>query len=261
MKQKVYEIHGNELFVHIPIKNDGKFRWKNRDSVDEFGEGFATKDIPYTEKSYVEWQIGYDVEINKTEKKPTSLSELTFVGANRKKKHPYELSEILFGMLEAEIIKKSDIEKLIDDIANSKMSIQEEYFIKANKLGETNLDGMLVDKQIISLPTFVLKGAKGEPVIEVSVEKQQHATGVQPMLYMSIPILRFKTGSLDIGKTAKDFADNPFGIFVIDKNNKGYILNTFRLFGICSQNHKHDVNEILKLIQDYTEEYKKKHSK
>ena len=261
MEQKLYQIHGNELYVFIPIKNAGKFRWKNRNNVDDYGKGFSTNEVPYSEKSYVEWQIGYDVEISKTNEKPTTLSKLMFIGANRKQKHPYELSEILFGMLEAGIINNSDVEKLIDDIANSKMSLQEEYSIKTEKLGETVIDGLLFDQQLISLPTFVHKGIEGGPVIEVSIEKQQYASGVQPMLYMSIPILCLKNGRHYIGRTAKDFANNPYGTFVINKDNKDYILDTFRLFGICSQRHKHDVNEILKLIQDYTDEYKKKHSK
>lgn len=258
MELKLYEIHGGELYVFIPIKNDGKFRWKNRKDADDYGKGFSTNEIPYTEQSYVEWQIGYDVEINKIDSKPTSLSKLVFVGANRKQKHPYELSEILFGMLEAGIIENSEITNLIEDIANSKMSLQEEYSIKTEKVGEITIDGIQFDQQIISLPTFVLKDEPGGPVIEVSIQKQQYATGVQPMLYVSIPLLCLKNGKQYVGKTAKDFAETPYGIFVINKENKNFILNTFRLFGICSQKHKHDVNEILKLIQDYTEDYAKK---
>lgn len=258
MAQKLYEIRDNELYVFIPIKNAGKFRWKNRKTSDDYGEGFSTNEIPYTDKSYVEWQIGYDVEISKTEDKPTSLTELMFIGANKKQKHPYELSEILFGMLEVGIVKRSEITQIIDDITNSKMSLQEEYSIKTEKIGETIIDGIKFDQQRISLPTFVYKGVEGGPVIEVSIQKQQYATGVQPMLYMSIPILCLKDGKKYIGKTAKDFINNPYGIFVLNKENKKYILNTFRLFGICSQKHKHDVNEILKLIQGYVDEYNKR---
>ena len=68
-------------------------------------------------------------------------------------------------------------------------------------------------------------------------------------------------GEKYIGKTAKDFAGDPWGIFVINKQNKDYILNTFRLFGICSQKHKHDVDEILNLINDYATKFKEKYNK
>ena len=258
MEQNLYKIHNNELHIYIPIKNAGKFRWKNRETADDYGEGFSTNEIPYSEKSYVEWQIGYDVAITDVASKPTSLTELKFMGANGKQKHPYELSEILFGMLEAKIISSEDIRKLINDIHQSKMSLQEEYSIKTEKIGECVIDGIKFDQQRISLPTFVYKEIEGGPVIEVSIQKQQYATGVQPMLYMSIPIFCLKDGKQYIGKTAKDFASNPYGTFVINEKNKDYILNTFRLFGICSQKHKHDVNEILKLIQNYSEEYYKK---
>lgn len=247
MSQKLYSIENNKLLVYIPIKNAGKFRWKNRETPDDYGEGFSTADIPYSANSYVEWQIGYDVMIKDVESKPTTLSDLIFIGANGKEKHPYELSEILFGMLEAKVINKQDLLNLIDGIKNCKTSLQDEYSIKTEKLGECVIDGIPLDKQQISLPTFVKKTKENGPVIEVSIQKQQYASGVQPMLYLSIPITSLENGNKYIGKTNKSFS-NPYGVFVIDNNNKDVILDTFKLFGICSSKHKHDVNEILKLI-------------
>lgn len=251
MTQKFFDIENEKLFVYLPIKNAGKFRWKSRKTSDEYGEGFSTAEIPYTEDSYVEWQIGYDVLISDVDSKPTSLTGITFVGANGKTKHPYELSEILYGMIKANILSKDELQKLISEVESSTRSLQDEFSIKATKVGECDIDGIRCDEQIISLPTFVYRGLNNGPVIEISIQKQQYATGVQPMLYISIPVLSLENGRQYIGKTSKDFK-NPFSVFVIDKNNKSYILSIFRLFAICSSKHKHDVDEILKKIKDYT---------
>ena len=253
MDDKIYEIKNNELNVYIPLKNAGKFRWKNRKDSLEYGKGFATADTAYTDDSYIEWQIGYDIVTSNTSKN-TSLKNLTFTGANNKEKHPYELSEILYGLLQAGIVTNNEIEKLIADINNSNISLEEQYQIKTKRVGPQTINGINLSEIVITLPTFIYKMDQNGPLIEISIQKQQYATGVQPMLYMSIPIEFLKDGKNYIGKTSKDFPSDAKAIFVINKENKDYILNAFRLFGILSNRHKHDVKEILVLLNEYYKE-------
>lgn len=258
MAQKLYEVLNRKLKIFVPVKNAGKFRWKNRTNCNEYGKGFSTAEIPYTKNSYIEWQIGYDVMISDVESKPTSLTEITFTGANGKLKHPYELSEILFGMLEAGIISHNDLRELIEDVHHSKRSLQDEYSIQTVEKGKCKIESLLCNEQIISLPRFVYENIEGGPVIEVSIEKQQYATGVQPMLYISIPVLCLEHGKEFIGKTNKEIGLS-YDAFIIDETNKNYIMNTFRLFAICSEKHKHDVSEILCKINEYVDWFNKNH--
>ena len=251
MNDSMYYIQNNKLYIKVPVKNNGKFRWKNRKNYNEYGAGFSTTSIPYSEESYVEWQIGYDVSVKDYNKNPskklTALYNLVFIGANGVEKHPYELSEFLDAMVKAKIVTKEEILELIMQIDAETTSFQDEYKIEVKSVGEINTDGFNLKKQEITLPTFMFVGNDNEPIIEISIQKQQYASGVQPMLYFSIPIVSLSDYKNMIGKTANDI-NFDYTTYVIDKNNKNVILNIFKIFGICSNKHKHDIKEILKIL-------------
>jgi len=237
----------NELILHLPTKNKGKFRWKTREHNNDYGVAFATADIPFTDKSYIEWQIGYDAEIN-NEKKTTILADIQkyiFVGANGKNKLPYELSEILFLLEEMGIIVKNDIENLIAEIKSKNVLLDEKYKIKPTSPEKVNIAGYEFYKYEISLPAFSFFQKDETPCVEISIQKQQYASGVQPMVYLSIPIKAMANYSDLIGKTSRQISS---AIFSITKENSYVILNLFRFFGICSQRHKQDIISILQLL-------------
>lgn len=251
MNDSMYYIQENKLYIKIPVKNNGKFRWKNRKNYNKYGIGFATLEIPYSKDSYVEWQIGYDVPVRDYKKdpskKPTSLYNLVFAGSNGVEKHPYELSEFLYAMIQANIVTKEEMLELIMEIDAEKTSFQDEFQIETKNVGEFNVDGFNLKKQEIALPTFMCVGNDDEPIIEISIQKQQHASSVQPMLYFSIPISALSDYEKMVGKTANDI-NFDYTTLVIDNSNKNIILNLFKLFGICSDKHKHDIEEILRLL-------------
>ena len=247
-----YEVQGNKLYIRIPAKNDGRFRWKTRQDVDKYGEVFSTQEIAYTKNSYVEWQIGYDVKVNEFKKdptkKPTVLTNYKFENKNGEENYPYELSEFLFAMFDAKLVTKDEIDNLINEINNNSTSLEENYKIQTETIGEKNfIEGIVVEQKNITLPTFIYREKNDIAYIEISIQKQQRASGVQPMLYFSIPITSLTDSDKMIGKTLKDL-DSKYTYFVVDKNNKNCILNIFKFFGICSLKHKHDVGEILKLL-------------
>lgn len=253
---QVFCVKNNKLYINIPVKNKGKFRWKNRKTINDYGEGFSTDKIAYTKDSYIEWQIGYDVSVKDYEKdpsnKPTVLDGFTFKSLKGVEKHPYELSEFLFAMCDAKLITKMDVENLFKEIQDSNVSLEDEFKIKTNSVGDYVVEnGISFHQQNITLPTFIYNEKNNVAFVEISIQKQQYATGVQPMLYFSIPIVSLTDGKFMIGKTANQLYFK-YTTFVIDDNNKNCILNMFKFFGICSKKHKHDVGEILEiLINDY----------
>lgn len=237
------------LIIKIPLTSQGKFRCKNRSSSTEYGNGFAPKTTKFSEEAYVEWQIGYDVKVTDVDKKTTSLREHTFIGANGSQKYLYELSEIIWKLCNLSMISKTQISDLYDEISGYGMFLQENFRIKMNPLGEEVINCKRTMKSAITLPTFSFDNdVENEMYTEISIQKQQYATGVQPMLYVIIPILAFDNGSKIIGNTSSEVTH---GIYTVSSKEKANnFLKMISYFGFCSQKHQHDVLEILKIIRD-----------
>lgn len=234
------------LKIKVPLTSQGKFRCKNRNNNFEYGVGFAPKTKNISDLSYVEWQIGYDKEIKNIEKK-TTLNNYEFRAANRKNKNPYELSEIIWYICENGLISKKKFDAMINDITNVNEFLNQKFQIKMSKPNDYYFDGVYFQETTISLPTFKNIKENNEKIIhaEISLEKQQYATGVQPMLYLIIPMTTFDNWTEINNNTSKE---TPYGILTIDHKNKNCFLILLKLFALCSLNHKHDVLEIMKII-------------
>lgn len=244
MEDIKYILRNDEIELHLPNKNQGKFRWKQRKDNSFFGMSFPTATERFTNDAYLEWQIGYDMETNHKTKK-TILNHLEFMGSNKKKKNPYELSEILYLMLDMSLVSKKTINDLYIEITERNFFLDEEHKIKVKDPKTVKLSDFLFHRQDIVLPTFSnYKDEKGLS-IEISIQKQQYGTGVQPMVYFTIPLPCFDNYQEMLGKTSKEFSN---AIFIVNKNNSDVFLNMFRFFGICSFKHKMDVLSILSLL-------------
>ena len=246
------DCEGGSFYIELPMKNIGRFRWKKRSSSREYGQSLSTSTEPYSQDSYIEWQIGYDFEAK--EQRQTRLDRTTFRGANGKIKLPYELSEIIYHMMERGLLSEKELDELIKTVENSNSFLDEQYEIKTETVGSIDIGGIRFIEETISLPTFVYEKEEGEPVIEVSIQKQQYATGVQPMVYLSIPILCLKDGNSYISRTYKYLKESDqTGSFLVNEATKDYFTTLFKVFGICSKKHNHDVGEILRIVRDYPE--------
>jgi len=89
MGYKIYK-KDNEIHILVDSKNDGKLRFTKRKNVFSFGESFSTRDEPFTEKTYLEWQIGCDIPINEADDNLKNVfkegEDEYFIGANKKEK-------------------------------------------------------------------------------------------------------------------------------------------------------------------------------
>ena len=232
--------------IYVPLTSKGKFRCKTRDDFQEYGVSFAPKENPIPENAYIEWQIGYD-RVEGDEGKETSLDNLTFTGANGKTKNPYELSEILFYLCKNDLVSKTEIEDIIDKINNMHNYLQDIYSINVSIEDNVAINNEDFFKSVITLPTFNKKNLSCDIIIQISIEKQQYATGVQPMLYINIPVHEFENSERIIGNNSKK---EKFGILRINREKFEVIENVFICFGMCSASHHHDIVEILNLIKD-----------
>jgi hypothetical protein len=238
-------VRNNEIVLRIPNKNAGKFRFKTRKGNIGFGESFATTSRIFTKKVYLEWQIGYDVMHNQLNMKPTTLQHLTFIGANGATKHPYELSELLYNAIRIGILSVNKVNALRQDIELFERLFNDEFTIDIHETKQTNYNGLGYMRGDIVLPSFFHTCDEYGTSIEVAIKQQMYATGVQPMVYIAIPITEFSNAEEALGNTSRAFGSFEF---IFNAKNVDIILNAFKVFGMCSTAHKHDVLEIIDCI-------------
>lgn len=235
-----------QILVHIPLTTtSGKIRVKERNLLNEYGLPVATRQMAFSQKHYIEWQIGYDLVIG--ESNDTTLINKNFIGANGKIKALYELSEYLYYFHKWNIITKEELRdiKIFIENTNDKLliDVNNDYNILRSNFKETQLFGIYFLQAEIKYPLLVHKFKNYDIITEIVVREKQRAVGIMPMLYFCFPIMELQ-GDL-IGRTAKtkETAD-----FIFDGNNVNVLLEMTKIFGILSSAHKHDILEIINVI-------------
>ena len=111
-------IKEQEHKIEVPIlltAVSGKIRIKNRSIVNEYGTPVAVRRDGFTLSNYVEWQIGYDVVKKEIEKlAESSLPDTEFIGANKKVKALYELSEYVWYFYKWGIVSRKELEDIVN---------------------------------------------------------------------------------------------------------------------------------------------------
>jgi hypothetical protein len=239
-----------EITVSIPLTTtSGKIRIKERDNIYGYGKPFSSRAKNFNQKNYVEWQIGYDIEVSSDKMNLTTLKNLNFTAYNKKTKALYELSEYLYYLVTFDLIKKTELENIQNYIQNlnenNLISNQQHCLIKRTHPVNERINNLDFEIMKIEYPQLIHKFKNYEIITEITIREKQRAIGVQPMLYFYFPIIELKTNTNLIGRTAnlKEVAD-----FKINKNNSFIIIEMIKIFGMLSPSHKHDTIEILNLI-------------
>ncbi len=243
-----FHIINKQLLISVPNKNQGKFRFKKRSHKKQFGNSFASGTKKFDEKIYLEWQIGYDVYMRDIEnrKKATSLghSIFKFQGANGKEKYPYELSEFLYLLIKENILKAGVLDSLKSEIEG-----YNEFLSRTPKVQPQDkvvFNKLIFDSTITELAGYYFEN-EDKTYIEIIVQKQQYASGFQPMIYFCIPIVCFSNGKEALGWTSKE---KPIHFkYCINTGNFENILNLFKTLAMASKGHQHDIIEILKALK------------
>jgi hypothetical protein len=236
----------NRILITIPATNDGKFRFKKRNNKLDFGATFSTRECLFNDQTYLEWQIGYDVPIKDVEKgkKETKLTSKSFIGSNGKEKYPYELSEIFFKAMELKLIANREVKDLLNEIKDYKNFVDEKTItVEHNK--QLTLNGIKFEETSIKLPTLFMIETMDNTQIEVSIQKQQYASGIQPMIYFCVPLSAFTNSSNFFGKSSVSGDELKY---IIDKTNVSNIICLMKVFGMASKRHNHDIVEILEIL-------------
>lgn len=241
-----YIVKEKSIELEIPAANSGKFRFKKRKNRLDFGETFSTRKCCFDEQTYLEWQIGYDVPVKdiKDGEKSTKLNKRSFIGSNGKRKYPYELSEIFWTAIELDLISKKEVEHLLDEIWKYTNFIDEKV-ISVEHHSKLRINGVNFEETSIKLPTLFMVETLDETQIEISIEKQQYASGVQPMVYFCIPLRSFKNSSDLLGKSS---VPGDKLIYAISQGNVQILSSLMRVFGMASKRHNHDIIQIIQTL-------------
>ena len=242
-----YTCSENSIRLNFSASNDGKFRFKTRDENVGFGKTFATRKNAFSEKVFLEWQIGYDALVQDVEsgKKTTSLNRTKFVGSTGKEKYLYELSEILYQTVKCGLVSTAEIDKLANEIDSYAQFIDEKPII-VEKPVKLLMNGVDFAETNVKMPTLFMPQNSDGTLIEISIQKQQYAAGVQPMIYFCIPFKSFVNWKDLDGKKSVRGSNLQY---VLKKDNVEVVFNLFRVFGMASSRHKFDVRQILKTIK------------
>ena len=226
--------NANCLKVSLPLTQPtGKIRIKRRSAFNEYGEPVATRQTPLSQCDYVEWQIGYDLKA--TEAVGILLEAIHFVNHAGEDKCPYELSEMLLLAYKMGLIEESEIREVMEEI----LAIPERNLLDRQDLMQIqrqnprleNINGLEFHYMKVMYPMIVRRFGKYDICTEIIVREKQRAVGIQPMLFLCIPI------------SCLEFKMNPFGrilekrevaVWNIGRTEARLVIELFRMFGMMS---------------------------
>ncbi|WP_457680172.1 R.Pab1 family restriction endonuclease [Thermovibrio sp.] len=240
-----------KIKVEIPLTtHTGKIRIKERNSYKDFGKPIPTRKKPFNERTYIEWQIGYDIGIEKIGLTYLKNETLTFKNYSGKEKTIYELSEYIYYFYKWNTITTYELNELIDFIKGvpDKNLFENIYKIQKKELKKVKINNISFYESSIEYPHLIYKFPKSCKVIaEITIREKQKAVGIQPMLYICFPITCLKDSEAILNRTARP---KEKAILEIDHSKTNILKDCFKIFGMLSKSHKHDTLEILNLIKE-----------
>lgn len=239
----IYDSLKNELNVNLPLtQSSGKVRVKRRTFFADYGIPVAVRQTKIMCSDYVEWQIGYDFEKNDKSKK--SLLNSSFENYKNELKIPYELAEILKFSYDLKFLSNNEIICIYNKIKSYKDYFDAKPIKRTNPI-PTKFNELDFYKMTVEYPMFVNKFGNYDIYTEIINKEKQRAVGVQPMLFLCIPIslLKFETNAIGRELNSKECA-----LWNIGSDEAKLSLLLFQMFGMLSEKHNYDVQAIFKCL-------------
>ena len=244
------EYNQGRLAVILPMTQPtGKIRIKTRTTFQEYGEPIPSRRVPLNRNCYVEWQIGYDLLATDENSGRTSLSGRTFQNYKGETKYAYELSEVIYYSHELGLISDSDIRQTYNSIREipneSLVDVINAMQISRTGPTQTTINGIGFYKMQVVYPLIIHRLDEDGAVVEVMNREKQRGVGVQPMLYVCIPItsLTFKNDPLNRTLEPRECSK-----WEIGEGEARMALKICAIFGMLSEKHKRDMLAIMSLL-------------
>ena len=175
-----------------------------------------------------------------------TLASQTFLNYKGEEKFAYELSEMLFYAVQQGFVSLNEVKEIFGQI-QAVPEAQTLEQLESMSICRTHpqmvaVNGMDFFKMTVSYPMLVCKFGQYDIYTEIVVREKQRAVGTQAMLYVCLPITSLHFTKPVLGRTleAKEMAT-----WFIGADEGALALELFRIFGMLSPKHRHDVLAIL----------------
>jgi hypothetical protein len=236
-KQVLIFTNGDSVCVRLPLTDvTGKVRVKEMNPAG-FGIPVAPSKTVLAEKHYLEWQIGYDIPNTNS---PGVVPEIKFT-RNGETKYGHELSKIIFEAVRLGILSTNDLIREMESLKKIPATgFEEGQPVQVETSTNTAADGF--QSAVERLPQFTKTTPHGS--VQIQLRQKQRAVGYQAMVYVCLPMNRVldMTGNLRKAGPAKS---KETVYYDFNRENAAFILDIIHAFGIASQQHNEDVQEIL----------------
>jgi hypothetical protein len=236
-KQVLIFTNGESVRVRLPLTDvTGKVRVKERTS-NGFGIPVAPSKTILGEEHYVEWQIGYDIPNTNS---PSVVPQIKFT-RNGETKYGHELSKIICEAVRLGILSTNDLIREMESLKKIPATMFEESRpVQIEAATNAAADGF--QSAVERLPQFTKTTPHGS--VQIQLKQKQRAVGYQAMVYVCLPMNQVldMTGNPRKSGPAKS---KETVYYDFNRGNAAFILDIVHAFGIASQQHNEDIQEIL----------------
>jgi len=167
-------------------------------------------------------------------------------------RYVFELSDYLIELIKRKFIRLDHIEKLLKEIKEEKKFLADDLEIYRSQPKKYNFKQRSFLKCTITYPLLIYE-IKGLLIkVEIIVKEKQKAIGIQPMLYLCLPLKLMK----EFPQLEGQIVDSKQkASYLVDKNNFHFIIETIQIFALLSKKHHQDVVNILTTILNLKENF------
>ncbi len=239
---KEVKSENGSLKLIFDLKNKGKFRYKEMPELpNPYSRQLNKQEIEIC-RWYLEWMVTYRKESKEGVSEDLLIDEVIEVGG--KKFYPYELPALYRKALEAGLVSKEEAKDLLDWVCESNETIEEKFGVDIWDDGkEVSINRLRFQSYRITLPSLVYlayedKNHKDRKIwIEVFLNKQQYAYGVQPFVFLCISQDVFQRQGNEV-------------VWEINRDNVSVISDLLKVFASISDSYRHEICKILETILD-----------
>lgn len=236
-KQVLIFTNGAAVRVRLPLTDvTGKVRVKEKSS-DGFGLPVAPSKTALGQAHYLEWQIGYD---SPSTNSPSVVPQINFQ-RNGETKYGHELSNIIFEAVRLGLLSTNDLagemaalKKIPARAFEENQSVQIE--VSTNALA----DGF--QSTIQRLPQFTKSAPHGW--VQIQLKQKQRAVGYQAMVYVCLP-LKEVLAMDGTPRTTGPAKSKETVLYDFNREKTAFLLDIIHAFGLASQQHNADMQQIL----------------
>ena len=242
--------------IILPLtSHSSKIRVKKRKDIFYQGIPLATRQENITSDCYFEWQISYDLK--ETNPKFAQLHQLTLnklkmvdQEGNPTGRYIYELSDLLVEILRKGFIDLKHLKKFLKEVKSEEKFVEEELEVCRTQPRKYKFGKWTFLESTIKHPLLIYEISNLILKIEIIIKEKQKALGIQPMLYLCIPMKLVEEYPEIENKLAET---NQKATYLITKNNFQFVIETIKIFSILSRKHQKDIINILRTILQFKE--------